>query len=89
MSKTAIDHGWPHQVALRSSQVVEQFPDIAAFCKELSLCVRGHWFRRDDVDYVVKCFACKCDAKLFADRFGGTYMTPATRPPWIGRTRLR
>jgi hypothetical protein len=80
MSKAAIDAGWPHQVALPSSQVVREFSEVMAACEELKACVRFHWFRRDDVDYVVKCFSDKRHAELFAQSFGGKYMTPETRP---------
>ena len=80
MSKAAVDAGWPHQVALPSPVVVRQFPAIIAFCDGMSVCVRGHCFRRNDVDYVVKCFADKAQAELFSARFGGKYMTPETRP---------
>lgn len=83
MSKSAIDKGWPHQVAVPSTQMVAEFNAIMAFCKDLSLCPRGHWFRRDGEYYVVKCFAEKEHADRFAERFGGEYMTPNTRPPWI------
>ena len=80
MSKGAIDRGWPHQVALPSPQVVQQFSEIMASCQSLSACVRGHWFRRDDVDFVVKCFAEEEHAAKFAAQFSGEYMTPKTRP---------
>ena len=80
MTKSAIDRGWPHQVALPSPQVVRQFSEIMTCCRSLSACVRGHWFRRDDVDFVVKCFAEEAQAATFAAQFGGEYMTPKTRP---------
>jgi hypothetical protein len=83
MTKAAVDRGWPHQVALPSSQMVAEFNTIMALCEGLSLCPRGHWFRRDGRDYVVKCFAVREDADKFAARFDGEYMTPETRPSWI------
>jgi hypothetical protein len=75
-----VDAGWPHQVALLSPQVAQPFPEIMTACNELSAPVRFHWFRHDDVDYVVNCFSDKRHAELFALRFGGKYMTPETRP---------
>ena len=63
LSKAGVDRGWPHQVALPSSQVVAEFKTIMAFAEGLSMCVRGHWFRRDGRDYVVKCFATREDAQ--------------------------
>ena len=84
MSKGAIDRGWAHQVALPSSQVVRQFSEIMASYSKLSACVRGHWFRRNDVDFVVKCFVEEAQAAKFAAQFGGEYMTPKTRPRRLG-----
>lgn len=58
LSTTAIDHGWPHQVALPEDAVrsASYHPthDRQAFP---SLCVRGHTFMRDSRCYVVLCFA--------------------------------
>jgi hypothetical protein len=82
-----VDRDWPHQVALPSSQMVAEFNAIMAFCEDLSLSVRGHWFRRNGEDWVVKCFAKREDADKFAQRFGGEYMTPETRPPWIEKRK--
>ena len=82
MTKATVDREWPHQVALPASQVSRDYYVILNFCKDerLSLCGRGHSFRREKVDYVVKCFATKDDADKFTERFGGEYMTPKTRP---------
>jgi hypothetical protein len=82
LSKATIDREWPHQVALPGSQVSRDYYVILNFCRDerLSLCVRGHGFQRDKMDFVVKCFATKDDADKFAARFGGEYMTPETRP---------
>lgn len=41
MSKSAVDSGWPHQVALPSPQMVVEFNAIMDFCKGLSLCACG------------------------------------------------
>jgi hypothetical protein len=82
LSKGTVDSGWPHQVALPAKLVSAQYYEILGFCRAegLSLCVRGHSFQRDRRDYVVKCFATKEDADKLIARFGGEYMTPATRP---------
>src|SRR5262252_9143968 len=42
LSPAAVDRGWPHQVALRSDQVMRDFHVIDGFCRQLSLCARGH-----------------------------------------------
>ncbi len=53
-----IDSGWPHQVALPAPECAGRHYIIKhEFCRELSLCPRGHSFRRDDRDYIVFCFA--------------------------------
>lgn len=85
LKKASIDRGWPHQVALPSPQVVAEFVTIREFCAGLSLCIRGHWFRRNGLDYVVHCFAEREHAERFATRFDGEHMSPETRPPWIER----
>ena len=45
------------------------------FCEEqrLSLCTRGHSFRRDDVDMIVFCFAERPHAEQFQARFRGEF----------------
>jgi hypothetical protein len=71
-SKSQIDRGWPYQVALRADRCIgEQYKVIHDFCKDLSLCSRGHFFWRDDVGFNVFCFAVKEDAEKFYERFGG------------------
>jgi hypothetical protein len=41
LSKAGVDRGWPHQVALPSSQVVAEFKTIMEFAEGLSMCVRA------------------------------------------------
>ena len=62
---------------------------IHLFCadEKLSLCQRGHWFRRDGRDHIVFCFAKRDDADKFFAKFGGEHMTPETRPPWIEKQK--
>jgi hypothetical protein len=90
LSKSAIDRGWSHQVALAADLVAgRNHPVIHGFCRaeELSLCQRGHHFRRDDTDYVVFCFAEREHAERFHARFGGELMDPASRPKRPGSAR--
>lgn len=92
LSKASIDRGWPHQVALPACRVNgANYVTVHLFCddEKLSLCVRGHWFRRDGEDHIVFCFAKPEDADKFAQRFGGEHMRPETRPPWIEKRKLR
>jgi hypothetical protein len=55
---------------------------IHLFCEKerLSLCVRGHSFRRDDIDMIVFCFAEYPHAQRFQERFGGEFIEPKSRP---------
>jgi hypothetical protein len=90
LSKGSIDRGWPHQVGLPACRVNgANYVTVHLFCdaEKLSLCVRGHWFRRDGEDHIVFCFAKREDADRFAQKFGGEHMTPATRPPWIEKRK--
>ena len=62
---------------------------IRLFCVDegLSLCDRGHSFRRDDADMNVFCFAEREDAEKFQRRFGGEFIDPKDRPKWPGSKR--
>jgi hypothetical protein len=90
LSKSTIDREWPHQVALAASFVAgRNFMAIHHFCRDedLSLCPRQHFFRRNDRDHVVYCFAVRDHAERFHRRFGGERIDPATRPKWPGASR--
>ena len=51
LSKGTIDRQWPHQVALPASRCCgHNYVTIRLFCEDLSLCPRGHAFRRNDED---------------------------------------
>jgi hypothetical protein len=58
---------------------------IRLFCEGLSLCPRGHCFRRDTTDFNVFCFAQPEHAQAFQARFGGEIIDPKDRPKWPGR----
>lgn len=79
LSKSAIDRGWPHQVALPADAVHEHFYVVYGFCRGLSLCSRGHTVRREEMEYVVFCFAEAADADLFRERFDGERFHPKGR----------
>jgi hypothetical protein len=83
LSKGTIDREWPHQVALRADRCSgRNYGTIRLFCEGLSLCLRGHFFRRNDVDYTVFCFADREHAEQFQVRFGGEFIDPKARPRW-------
>jgi hypothetical protein len=60
---------------------------VLLFCEGLSLCPRGHSFRRDDTDMSVFCFSVRADADKFQQRFGGEFIHPKDRPKWPGSRR--
>jgi hypothetical protein len=85
LSKGMIDRDWPHQVALRADYCAgANYVTIRLFCEGLSLCPRGHSFRRDDIDMTVFCFADRAHAEQFQTHFGGEFIDPKSRPKWPG-----
>jgi hypothetical protein len=87
LSKGTIDRQWPHQIALPAARCGgANYVTIRLFCEDekLSLCVRGHSFRRDDVDMNVFCFADRAHAERFQERFAGDFIDPKSRPKWPG-----
>jgi hypothetical protein len=92
MTSGAIDRGWPHQVALHESAVRGRNYVTVHYWIEaegLSLCPRGHVFRRDHAYYNVFCFARQEDAQRFQRKFGGELMSPETRPRWRDKAGRR
>ena len=88
LSKGTIDRQWPHQVALPAERCMGQhYVTIRLFCERLSLCPRGHTFRRDDIDMNVFCFAERAHAEQFREHFGGEFIDPKDRPKWPGSKR--
>jgi hypothetical protein len=80
LSSRMIDRDWPHQVALRADSVKGRSSEIKdEFCRDLSLCPRGHCVRRDGVGYVVFCFSKPSHANLFREHFDGERFNPEDR----------
>ena len=80
LSPAAVDRGWPHQVALPEDRCTgKQFDNHRTFCRDLSLCVRGHSVRHNDISYRVFCFGTAQDATLFSETFGGVPFYPEDR----------
>jgi hypothetical protein len=83
--KDTIDRDWPHQVALPAARCSgPNYVTICLFCEGLSLCPRGHSFRRNNTDMNVFCFAERAHAEQFQGRFGGEFIDPKSRPKWPG-----
>jgi hypothetical protein len=83
LSKGTIDRNWPHQVALPAARCGgANYVTIRLFCDDenLSLCIRGHSFRRGDVDMVVFCFAERTHAEQFRGHCGGEFIDAKSRP---------
>lgn len=77
LSPKTIDREWPHQVAITAETCRgDGYVTTHYFCERLSLCARHRYFRRDDRDYVVFCFADAGDAELFCKRFNGEMVCP-------------
>jgi len=57
LSAVAIDRGWPHQVVL-PARLCERggYNEIHEFCRDLTLCTRGHALYHDDQWFHVYCF---------------------------------
>ena len=71
LSPAAIDRAWPHQVVLPASASRNGgYKVIHEFCKELTLCPRGHSVFCDEW-FDVYCFAEREHAEKFMARFGG------------------
>ena len=63
---------WPHRIAISAHKVMGNDYDVAhAFADALSVGPSAYHIRRDDVDYVVFCFADPIDADLFGAWFDG------------------
>jgi hypothetical protein len=80
LSPAGVDRGWPHQVALPASACENGgYKTIHDFCKDLSLCPRGHCVRHDGQWFNIYCFAAAADAEKFTARFGGEKFDPRQR----------
>jgi hypothetical protein len=73
----ALDRDWPHQVALRESLATgKNHKLVEEFCKDLSICSRGHAVFHESEFWQVFCFAEAADADKFQRRFGGEKFDP-------------
>jgi len=80
LGPAGIDRCWPHQVALRASACEGGgYKVIHDFCKDLSLCPRGHSVIHEGAWFHVYCFAEASDAEQFMRRFGGEKFDPRQR----------
>ena len=79
LSPAGIDRGWPYQVALPAHASRNGgYKVIHEFCKDLSLCPRGHSVFRDEW-FNIYCFAEREHAEKFIRRFAGEPFDPRDR----------
>jgi hypothetical protein len=79
-SAAAIDRGWPHQVVLPARLCErEGYNEIHEFCRDLTLCSRGHSLHHDGQWFHVYCFKEPADAQKFMERFDGEKFDPVER----------
>jgi hypothetical protein len=80
LSPASVNRGWPYQVALPASACEQSgYKAIQDFCKDLSICSRGHSVFHGDQWFNVYCFAEPADAEKFMERFGGEKFDPRQR----------
>jgi hypothetical protein len=66
-------HQWPHHVALSANKIRghKNYDVVHVFAEAFSVAPRTLSMRRDDLDFVVFCFAKSEDADTFCEQFGG------------------
>jgi hypothetical protein len=80
LSPAAIDRGGPYQVALRASASQSGgYKVVHEFCKDLTLCSRGHSVFHDGEWWSVYCFAEAEHSARFMQRFAGERFDPRQR----------
>ena len=80
LTTTAIDRGWPYQVAVPATQCMGshgRFMD--AFCLDLSMCEQHHNVFHEDKWWIVYCFVDAEHAEKFRMRLGGERFDPEDR----------
>ena len=87
LSKSAIDSGWPHQIAMEADRCTgHNYRTQHYFIdrERLSHCSSGHGFYRQGIWFTVFCFAEREHAERFQRQFGGEFIDPKDRPRWPG-----
>jgi hypothetical protein len=73
ISQASLRREWPHHVALAADKVrgLKNSEVVRGFAETLSVAPRTYALRRDDLDFVVFCFAKPEDAEGVCWQFGG------------------
>lgn len=81
LTPSAIDRGWPYQVALPEGvgAGLDGQAAMETFCKKLLKAPRGHSVFYEDRHYNIHCFAVKTHAEAFMAEFGGEWFDPSER----------
>jgi hypothetical protein len=82
ISQVSLRREWPHQVALSADKVrgLDNGEIVYGFADTLSVGPRTLHVCRDNIEFVVFCFARLEDAETFCDRFGGEHLPGTWRP---------
>jgi hypothetical protein len=80
ITRSELKRKWRHHVVLPAEKVrgLANSELVHSSAKALSAAPLTYHMHRDDLDYVVFCFAKPDDAQVFAERFGGERL-PVTR----------
>jgi hypothetical protein len=91
LSPAAVDRHWPHQVILPARACEGGgYNEIHEFCKDLSLCTRGHALHDNGEWFNVYCFADPADAEKFKQRLAVRVLIRASEErDTIGRAGIR
>jgi len=73
ISQARLRREWPHHVALSAEKVrgAKNYDLVHGIADTLSVAPRTFSMHRDDLDFVVFCFAKLEDAETFCEHFGG------------------
>jgi hypothetical protein len=77
ITRSHLRRKWPHHVALSADKVRGVESIVHRFANARSA-RQTFWVRRDDLDFVVFCFAKSEDADVFRERFGGERLPAGT-----------